>query len=379
MRIINKTIKFGIGCFHFGIKKETDSKIYVVEYFEAIKRVLNRISSITNLEVDFDQTIDNYIIEKEEKFSSIEDANFPEPKSDFLTIGFEIYIPFRIQQELSEILEEVLNFGSEKFYINIIYSWNMPVVYIQAINPKSELYDPSDSVQIVREYLRKEFKRIESEFLDFQCLGPSPFHANFMLIAEEEKAECNWNYKIEQEPDFGYSNISIIYNPHNFVDIEDARNSLLEYLESEFGFYYLTIVLKNKKMRDWIEIENDLVIVSDKTKLKGIKKIIFKLFHSNNLMENIITKLISFESNEIVNSGLLSREYNSVYNSGSKHVFKKVIDENISDDYNYPINQSQKLIDFYYKKKIKRIDNFIIIISALIGGIIGSIVTNIVN
>ena len=82
----------------------------------------------------------------------------------------------------------------KNFQIKIKDSYHLPIALVEIIDP-SETPKPSSAVQIVREFLRSEFKRINSDFLRFECLGPSPFHFDCYMVPGEFSDDDNVHYQ----------------------------------------------------------------------------------------------------------------------------------------------------------------------------------------
>lgn len=126
-------------------------------YTKELKKNLGQISSIKEINISF-----NEIGEK--------------------IIEFELYIPKRIQEELSSFKKEEID--TEKFGIIIQDSFHGPVTFVEPINSK-DLDNPSFAVQVTREFLRREFEKYSSSNMEFTCIGPSPFHAEFIVVHDK--------------------------------------------------------------------------------------------------------------------------------------------------------------------------------------------------
>ena len=61
-------------------------------------------------------------------------------------------------------------------------------------------------------------------------------------------------------------------------------------------------------------------------------------------------------------------------NGGKKPYLQNFIDEDLREFPDYPLGQIKDVIDLLERRRSKRIDNFVVLIAAVIGGIIGAMV-----
>jgi len=150
---MNKEKAFGIGCYHFGVKKSPPFNFKGTEYLEELKLALSRISNLNNLKIKSDESFKEWTTKITEELPNLEDDEsfFPHPFK--LNIDFELYIPFRIQEEITEEKEKFIGTYGENFKVKIIQSFHLPVAVVEIIDPTKKP-DPSTAVQIVREFIR---------------------------------------------------------------------------------------------------------------------------------------------------------------------------------------------------------------------------------
>lgn len=88
---------FGIGCFHFGISDESNKEIFSVkEYISEVKNVLEKISSISDINISYDEDLKNHEFTIELPNSRLQNGDFCHPYIESYNLEFKIYIPFRI-------------------------------------------------------------------------------------------------------------------------------------------------------------------------------------------------------------------------------------------------------------------------------------------
>lgn len=68
-------------------------------------------------------------------------------------------------------------------------------------------------------------------------------------------------------------------------------------------------------------------------------------------------------------------------NAGGGYMFflQDFIDEEIESKYTYPVSDTKESVDFFESKNSKSFELFVTFITAVVGGIIGSIVTVLVS
>uniref|UniRef100_UPI0040483F38 hypothetical protein n=2 Tax=Aliarcobacter sp. TaxID=2321116 RepID=UPI0040483F38 len=153
---------FGIGCIHFGIKDGIENKyITSEEYINEVKKLLESISTVSDIYIDYNNEIKKAQFPVEKVNPRLQDGDFCYPFIDMYELEFKIYIPFRVQSQLINLKEEYLDTYTENFKIYFRHNWHGPLSFIECLNPTSDT-NPSTAVQIIREYLYLEVKKLES-------------------------------------------------------------------------------------------------------------------------------------------------------------------------------------------------------------------------
>lgn len=353
---MNSKISFGIGCFHFGLKAGITTTME--EYFKELEKTLEAISNISEIDIEFYE--DDYDLSQEIGNSS--DNNMSaggriEPYSQDVKISFEMFIPKRVQEDLKQTYE---SFKTERFRISINSTYYFPVVIVQLVNPLGENVYPSSAVILVREFLRKELSKIKS-FIDFQVLGPSPFHANF-FIKEDDQIEEPFTISIVETK--AYDQITILYKGYSVI--EEAFEEILFETLDEFGFFYElkhSDVVSSKK---WRVIENNL---DELVEIKKEGKQFKNLFSTNKILNELFVNIGYFEKDQIL--------YNSYIQKSKRNIthFVMYIDREINEQVNYPTNQVTELIKLYENQKLNVYIMLATVIAAVSGGLLGALIT----
>ncbi len=298
-----------------------------------------------------------------------------------MVIEFEVYIPFRIQKQLLKRGVELLlplETYTERFKFLLHYASYFPVTFIEPVNSSQES-TPSQAVKIVREFLEQEFKNSKSDYIQFECLGPSPFHADFYIQPGETKDVNNvdWRFKVKICPKKGYDEIVFYFNPGIFTKAEEAKRAIeIEVkIQEELGFFYNIVQREVVKNHDWIKIQKligDLVSIHQLTGVKGFLKKFVLLKRIN----DAFTSITVFEIDKIFSNYVQQKDYRYIYSEKKiETYFQSYIDKEIKKQFVCPTKQPFQLISFFEGRRIKGIENFMILISAIMGGVIGSLLT----
>ena len=177
----------GIGCFWFAAKGgEPDDydTFSPAEHLKSVELALEGVDSISNLTVH--RRGEDYYVSGDSFSEGDEEENFF-PIIDRVTIQFDIFLPERVQEK--HALGRFRDKGIENFHVKIVYNGGLPVtfIYYDVSGSESEchLYSPSTAVIFVREYLTE--KLTNHAQIEFEFLGPSPFHADCFVVQSSDK------------------------------------------------------------------------------------------------------------------------------------------------------------------------------------------------
>lgn len=371
---MSKQKSFGIGCFHFGVKKNSPFDFKGSEYLTELNKALSKISSLTNLKIDTDEDFKKFELSITEATENLENNEGYFPYSLILDVEFNLYIPYRIQAEITDIEEKYLSTFTENFKVKIIQSYYLPVAIIETINPTKE-NDPSSAVQIVREFIRRELTDAKSDYIRFECLGPSPFHCDFFIESKKPDEDDKWLFNPEEELKKGYDNLIIYYNSDEIKDANEALEYLSSSIRDEFGFFYKCIQTRNAKMDSWQTIQKNLNTLLEIQNAKGLKGIFHRFFKRPRLIGKLFTDIATFEGSDIFKSGMQQNEYKQTFSVKDEIFFKSLIDKELEEKLDYPVKQTTDLIHFFESRRVKSLELITALIAAILGGAIGALLT----
>jgi hypothetical protein len=369
---------FALGCFHFGMKKIYPTVMLGSDYIRELRKILESIPNVSNIEIIASDDFENLKIDS---LTSITDGgSFFPPASFDLEIHFDIYIPERLQNELWKGASDDLS--TEKFQIHIMDSYNFPVTIIELIDANSNC-KPSIAVIVIREFLKQQFEEKKFEYIRFSFLGPSPFHADFFLHENNKhKSDIDFDlngFSIDYTPQPGYDTFTIFYTNSLYPNIKEAKEALFLELSDDAGSFYSIIQCNLLQINEWEKLEDLINILIEKSKLTRLKAIWYKAFYLYGQVQEIVIALSEFESSRIWSSFYIKKDYQQLLNIGKKPYLDKFLQEAMSEFPDYPVEQIKGIIDLLENRRSKTIDNFIIVVAALIGGIIGALITILVT
>ncbi len=369
---------FGIGCFHFGIKKIPPFRFRGSEYIKELRTALQSISNIDidNINIYCEDVFKNESTDVTQELPNIGEGNgfFPEPIC--MDIEFEVYIPFQIQEQLLKGVYKIealsLKTYTERFKISLHHTHYFPVAFIEPISPSQES-TPSDIVIIVREFLKQEFESSKSDYIQFECLAPSPFKADCYIQPGEAKDDnkVDWKFKVKIYPQKGYKEMVFYFNPIIFTKAEEAKKVIKNEIQCELGLFYKIVQREVVKMNDWQKIQKlaeDLVSIQRMMGIKGFRK----KFELSKRIKEAFTSIVEFESDEIFFNNIRQKDYRDIYsNKKIDTCFQSYIDNKIKEQFIYPTEKTVQLISFFESRRTKIIENLVIFISAVICVVIG--------
>jgi hypothetical protein len=361
---------FGVGCFHFSIGNKKSATLKVGSYVEEVLYVLKSLPSISDIQCRFDEDVSEEefdIVPPNPRLSNGEECY---PHIPFYHLEFSIYIPMRLQDDLSTGTSDT---NSEKFRISIQHHWHGPLTFVESIAATSDSR-PSNAVQIVRNYLEKETDKINT-YLNFDFLGPSPFHADFFLhIHENESENVEFVVNVNREP--GYDEIFIKANSLNYSSEELALEKSYEALSQELAFFYKVQQKRSGQIDRWHNIQGSLHAILEFESTKKLAPWYKRINLKSSLLSDAFTNTGLFKGQAIFDRGTIDSEYSAIYHSDKHRTYiKELVDEMISEDPEYPVDQTAELLTYIDQKTSKTFELWVVLAAGVFGGLIGSIVT----
>ena len=367
---------FGIGCFHFGLKKKTAEQISASEYIGLVKSSLETIKSISSVTIR-DKPSDGQ--EKHEipnPIPRLQEGEGCFPNLETFDLSFDIYIPFRVQAEILEISESILRTrtGTERFRFNLQNCYSNPVGFVECLGAARES-SPSDAVVLMRRFLQKELEPTE---ICFECLGPSPFHADFFLLPKQVQGTNSRQqrspFECEQVHQQGYDEVVFSYDKRAYQVDDEAKEDLFHELCNEIDLFYQIKSLESQNRNQWTDIEGKIVKLLELQQAPGLKGRWSRLTKRGKIIDEIVCALCEFNSTKLFQDSSINEDYGSSYKADI-HFLKHYIDQEIKNRQTFPTKEIAELTKYLEGRHSKSWEMIVVLIAAILGGIIGGLVT----
>lgn len=356
---------FGIGCFHFRPVISIPCRFSVDEYVQRVRKCLDLID-----------TVESHNIQAEDGVFDIEhiDERGFFPGHYLICVEFTIRIPFRVQADVVQSIRG-MNYGSpqtgtERFRVTTRYYYHGPVTIVECLGvDDGGSVSPSNSVVVVREYMEEKVDQ-HGQRLQFETVGPSPFHADFS-VAEDDSVV---SFSIDHDQRYGYDSISFRVCP------ELLRNRtpwILDLMGHELSYFYSLARVRILRMDMWNDIETQWSEVRQRIEAASIITRLQGLFDRRTTLEALIRSVIDFRSSDVFEHQRAESGRKSLSRSGDCPAFlRQSVDEAFDRTFSpYPTDEMLSLAEFYENKKARRTDRFALLYAAVVGGVVGSFFT----
>ena len=361
---------FGIGCFQFGYDKPLPYRFDTTEYIRDVKQALGSLSSVGDVKVDFSEQF-AYSGDVEGSPCSIRDGNFF-PRLELLSLDFTVYIPARVTRDIFPHEDMDERVGTERFRVFLKHGFHTPIAVIECLNP-NEKCTPSSAVRLMREYLKREFKKINGP-VTFQSLGPSPFHADFYVREGHDNVEEGEVY-IEETGGRGYAHFEcrcgVAIPPEQWV------SEVFDQIRWEIDTFYEFKCRYVKLLRagqDLVEAWTTAQALVDK-KVPWWNLLRRRQLHraARDLAIQGYTLQARVDVDEKEMQHLLSKSYTK---DEHRNLERFLNDCNMPS---YPISSIVKWAERVEDGSFKQAEIQAVIVSALAGGMIGSVLTKLLT
>jgi hypothetical protein len=165
---------FGVGCIYFGYEigdEIPDAASGRDAFLTDLRSRLEKVENISDVifhgvgDVPYGNVA---VVKKGEREIAVPLAH------GGVRLEFNMFLPFRVQDTIHGRCDV------EMMHVDVIYGYELPVAVVSYEWPDEEGdATPSDAVIVARKFLQK---KLTDDRFQCDCIGPSPFHANFYLV-----------------------------------------------------------------------------------------------------------------------------------------------------------------------------------------------------
>ena len=334
--MVSDEIAFGIGCFHFGVTRRPPFKLTIHDYVQEVRAALEHISTVNDVRIEsMDDDQEMTMGDGELPRLSQGDGIFPVP--DNLEIQCDVYLPFRVQAELTDdyIPNETC---SERFRIYIRYTFYGPVAFVRVLEPSHRPH-PSSAVRVVREFLARELGDARQAVV-FESLGPSPFHVDCYLNASQQEANGQrpvLDATVSHQKD--YDEIHFTLSSYEVTDSDELVETVVESIADELSLYYAIEAYRVRSMREWGQLEELFGQLTQIGSQLSLGKRLVSVLGWGRQLNKLYGLLMQFEVRQLFDRTGLEKALRDLYKVDEPIYFRAYVDGAVRDLDTYPTQQ----------------------------------------
>jgi hypothetical protein len=363
---------FGIGSFHLSPGPDLPQAFTGEEFAQAIRRGLESIGNIAEIRMSLPDEFLEASFTHDPKSPSFLQSIPPFPDMSVGRVGFDLYIPDRLQSELWRTympgpLRKTL---TEQFSVSIHYISLIPVVYITTVDPTDSHNDPSDAVPIVFALLATNLAR--SGLLRFNPLEPSPFPLDCYVRPETDPKASDPPFATTRTSARGFDEMVFSYNSQALKTVEAAEERIFDTINQELNFYYFLKYLQELRASRWLVVDSlvqGLRALESSTGLKGYRD---RLFASSGQRNRAFMALADFESLEIQAQAMMATAQGLTYRPGRSDLFKDDADAALRAQIAFPSEQANRLLQLFEARRSAGLQNLVVSTSGIVGVAVGA-------
>lgn len=350
---------FGIGCIYFGYKFDGETlPPEISDYSVFWNDVKIRLETVENISaVSFHDMETKYgavsILERSDHKVAV-----PIPHGTRSGASFDIYLPFRVQETTFQVCDV------EHLHVDIVYGYELPITVISYDWPDEEGdARPSMSVALVRKFLEK---KLSSETFKCDCIGPSPFHADFTM--NESNLDEGHFIRDLSESSRGYSDIELVCPPGSSL-LSSLYAANMPDIFSKF--YYLS-ELRVRTLRSHTKInDNATKLLSSEDIEKPLSR--FRLMRTQR-------KIIDSINSAVFKEMLLRMDIENAVSEGVRSAtltegpLSRFFDEYKSLSTENRWSKFTEVAKFFEEQNQKTLSNITAVVAGIVGGVLGSII-----
>jgi len=363
-----RQISFGVACFRFSYWDEESNAIEPEAVLEAARATLEALPAVNNLETR-PSLFSHEIVMDQDLRPSLQDGHpVVSPRAE--QFDFDLYVPERVQAALFEAAMTGLppDTGTERFRVHIRDTFHGEVAYVQPLEPDGE-HSPSSAVQVVREFLRGNFKDPAGR-VQFETLGPSPFHAEFHLALGS--VPDGQAFSLELTRPRGYADLRFVANDRSFHSLDKALDELLFELSDQLGLFYEVTALRAQAIREWGALGDQIERLLEKRNTPTQ----WRRRHSARrlALDDLMNDLARFEIAQAYRQSAITEHRRNLNDPAGGTHLSEFVNGAIKEFPQYPTEQVGRVLAFHWNRRQKRMEYAVAVVSALVG-VAGTLLT----
>ncbi len=363
---------FGIGCFHFAPAPSEGTQT-LGEFVGTVRATLESFDIVESVvAADCDLTEADFAFETPRDAADLSRGEEPYPNLPQGYYEFVLVLEHDVQAAL--ITHPSVRTHTDRFRVELRYGYAMPVAIVEPLAP-AQRPEPSQAVQIVREALEVSCDDPTLP-IRFQSLGPSPLHADFSLGAATEDYDPDlFGFDLLVTASRGYDFYDFFYDRREFPSACDAFDGLMDFLRDELDLYYRVVGVRAQRIIGWQKLDGLTWALVGLHQRRGLRGYLGRLAHGKRALNDAFVVLAEFEGTDLLTESSLDRDYRDTYESDEPAWLRSLVDKERADKSTYPTEQTSSLIQLFETRRLSGLELTALLLSAIVGGLIGSLVT----
>jgi len=290
----------------------------------------------------------------------------------------QFYIPRRVQRErLPDSIRRWVDPGVERFVLRMDYTHGTPIAIVIPVGA-TKLDQGQSAMIVVREFIHSELQ--DNAFLFLDTVGPSPFHADFFVVPRSEDKEKGAPYDFEHiHHRRGPDELIFRYDKRVYDSAERALEDVLDAIDDQAQFFYSAMRGLQFDMVDWARLEGSVQSLIELHRQPGVAAVVKRLIGSSRAITETIIEVSQFETRQLFDRKGLESRYKAHFGEGEQAYLKPFLDAELTDAREYPARQTAELVRNFERWRTHTVDAIALLVSALLGGVIAALATQLLS
>lgn len=286
-------------------------------------------------------------------------------------IGFDVTIPLHIQ---SEVFPLGHNRTGTRFRVDISYAHGMPVAFVRSF---ADGQDPSLSVAIVREFLNREFDKHlpVGNPIKFVCMGPSPAWIDFTLNTPEVN-EVSESDRVTIADSPGYKSISLrITKQPGVTTLEEFYSFIQAVIAEPASVYYDLVSDGNIGSLTRQYIESQLQELVDLHRDSRAKSFLKRIYNGGRAANDLMLEILAVDLEEKRATETSEERWAEIRSPSAKRIIQPLFSREIRRSGPDWVSNARAVVDLLSARQSRSVELLGVIISAIVGGVVGASLT----
>ncbi|MEV7241642.1 hypothetical protein AB0N92_10400 [Streptomyces sp. NPDC093248] len=355
-------LAFGVGC----VVPEVVGGKDITEWKKGVSEVLEAIPAIRDLEMSGIETGSRPRKSGETPWG---DSYEFTPTRGMLK--FRVTIPLRVQGLVAS--GHTVD-GVEDFIVRTYFDYRHPVSFVACEGASPELRNPAAALIVVRQFLRSEIGKLQRPDVRLRTLGPTPFHANFYLVAERNGEEITDDLSVVVEKRPGYDKIRFSYDKEKLA-LDDATRFTFAWLIPEIATFYVVSMAGTEKGRRATSTMGLAEVLAATYSTRGALSYLRRVVRNRRSLLTLRLALLNAKLMGVHELRGAEEVITAVYSNRTVQVIRPYIDGELSEVYEEELETAEKTLDILDAQHTQEVQRATTFCASLLGVVVGALLT----